>query len=468
MVEPLLSVREVVRLAVLIRRAAETVRRNREACVRLTEVVNLLHAIVEPLEDMDMSWTPGLRAALTSLEGALLRGHSLVTACQRERNFIYILFTARRLSNRLLKVKDDINAQIKIAHFAVSVTVLVNIRHSQRFLHPPPLEGYGVVMGSSNISGGSFSMNFVGIDIVKGNNDAPKPSRLRIFRPSELKAATNNFCEENVIGKDGSVTVYKGVLPDELVVTIKRYPDKSGKQRIKQYIHVFQLLLEHENIVKFLGFTHVDGSEMVVVEEYMPNGSLFEIINGSSQKLDWLSTFRVIRGVAKGVAYLHSKHVIHLDLNPANIVFDSSMNPKISTVERSKVLDGNVADAVSHELVGTLGYMAPEYLADGRISVKNDVFGLGVLLLHSISGMRSSLHDKHPITWAWEVREAQGMNGLLDFSCSNEHLLEIKRCMEIGLLCTQEFPEDRPTMPDVLEFLNRNEMLPTPKKPCFI
>ncbi|XBI50642.1 hypothetical protein VPH35_114021 [Triticum aestivum] len=291
---------------------------------------------------------------------------------------------------------------------------------------------------------------------------------LRIFHPVELDAATNNFSEENVIGKGGSATIYKGTLPEELVVTIKRYPDQSGPHSIQKYINVFQLLVEHENVVKFLGFCHVDGNEMLV-EEYMPNGSLFEIINGSLQKLDWLSTFRVIRGVAQGVAYLHSKHVIHLALNPANIVFDSNMNPKISNFEISKLLDINVSEAVSPGLVGAMGYMSPEYITDGIISMRSDVFSFGVLLLHSISGMRSSILDQHPITWAWGVREDEGMNGLLDSSWGSEHQLEeMKRCMDIGLLCTQEFPKDRPTMSDVVKLLNDNEMLPNPKKPCFI
>lgn len=467
MVDVVGSVKEVIKLALVVKTAADTVRHNKDACLELTNIVDLLGAILEPLENMDMSKKPMMRAALTSLERALRRGHNLVTDCQRKRNLIYTLLMARYLSKQLLKVKDDISAQMNIVNFAVGVAVLFTIRHdrpSQSSLHPPPRQGAGG-MDSSNISGESYLINYMGIDTVEGNDNAPP---LIIFHPYELEAATNKFSEENVIGKGGSATVYKGALPDELVVAIKRYPDQLGPQSIQQYINVFQLLIEHENIVKFLGFCHVDGSE-VVVEEYMPNGSLFEIINGSSQKLDWLSTFRVIRGVAQGVAYLHSKHVIHLDLNPANIFFDSNMNPKISNFERSRLLDENVAEAVSRELVGTMGYMSPEYITDGIMSMTSDVFGFGAILLHSISGMRSSILDEHPITWAWEVREAQGMNGLLDSSWFNEHQLEgIRRCMEIGLLCTQEFPKDRPTMPDVIEFLNGNEMLPTPKKPCFI
>jgi len=350
------SVKEIGKLVLEVKAAADAVRHNKDACVELTNIVDLLGAIIAPLEDLEMSKKPVMRAALTSLERALRRGHKLVTACQRERNFIYILFKARRLSRQLLKVKDDITHQMLIANFALNANthVLITIVHGRLFqssLHPPPLEGAGLI-DSSNISGESYSANYVGIHIVQGNGDAPSLSPLRIFDPVELEVATNKFSEENVIGKGGRATIFKGALSDELVA-IKRYPDQSGPQSIQQYVNVFQLLIEHENVVKFLGFCHVNGSEMLV-EEYIPNGSLFEIINGSSEKLDWLSTFRVIQGVAHGVAYLHSKHVIHLDLNPANVVLDYNMNPKISNFEVSKLLDKNVAEAGSNELVGTL------------------------------------------------------------------------------------------------------------------
>jgi len=472
-VDPVLgSVKEVAKLVLEVKAAADAVRHNKDACVELTNMVDLLGAIIAPLEDLEMSKKPVMRAALTSLEIALRRGHKLVTACQRERNFIDILFKAKGLSRKLLKVKDDITHQMLIANFALNANthVLITIVHGRLFQTsldpPPPLQGIGL-LDSSNISGESYSANYVGIHIVQGNGDAPSLSPLRIFDPVELEVATNNFSEENVIGNGTRATIYKGALAEELVA-IRRYPDQSGPQRIQQYINAFQLLIEHENVVKFLGFCHVDGSEMVV-EEYIPNGSLFDIINGSSQKLDWFSTFQVIRGIALGVAYLHSKHVIHLDLNPANVVLDYNMNPKISNFEVSKLLDKNDPEAGSLDLVGTLGYMSPEYITDGTIAMPSDVFGFGVLLIHSISAMRSSILEQHPITWAWEVREAKGMKGLLDSSWGNEQQLEeIKRCMEIGLLCTQEFPKDRPTMLDVVEFLNGNQMLPTPKKPCFI
>ncbi|KAM0835087.1 hypothetical protein ACQ4PT_063165 [Festuca glaucescens] len=463
MVDPVGSVKQVVKLALVIKEAADTVRHNKGACDKLRELVDILHAVVAPLENMDMaSWTPGMIAALRSLEAALRRGHDLVTACQKKRNIICSLFTAGRQSKRLLRVKDDISTQILIANFAVNVNasvLLVTIahhRHAQCSLHPPPLQ----VRPSHQCI---YSLQSKLIDSILSIY-----GYLRIFRPSQLEAATNNFSVENVIGKSDSAIIYKGALPNELIVSIKRYPDQLGTQSIKKYVHVFHLLLEHENVVKFLGFCHVKGSEMVV-EEYMPNGSLFEIINGSSRKMNWLSTFRVMQGVAQGLAYLHSKDIIHLDLNPANIVFDSNMNPKISNFERSKLPDKNIAEEMRHDLVGTMGYMAPEYIMNGSISMASDVFALGVLLLHCISGLRSSILDQHPIIWAWEVRQAHSMNGLRDSSWCGEHQLEeIRRCMEIGLLCTQEFPEDRPTMPDVLKFLNGNEILPTPKKPCFI
>ncbi|BAH95599.1 Os12g0248000 [Oryza sativa Japonica Group] len=191
------------------------------------------------------------------------------------------------------------------------------------------------------------------------------------------------------------------------------------------------------------------------------------------EQLDWSSRFRIIQGITQGIIYLHTHSgkptIVHLDLKPDNILLDLDMNPKIGDFGLAKVLKDDVVNA---SVRGTLGYMPPEYIVEGVISVKNDVYGFGVTLLQTISGMSYSGRDaRHQasIEWAWNVRLSGGIHKLFDPSlCDESQLKEIKRCMEIGLLCTQNKPSDRPTMPDVLEMLQGKKKVPTPKQPGYI
>lgn len=202
---------------------------------------------------------------------------------------------------------------------------------------------------------------------------------------------------------------------------------------------------------------------MLVVEEYMPNGTLSEIVDGSSRQLDWSSVFRIIRGIAQGVAHIHTKGIVHLDLKPANVLLDSDMNPKICDFERSKILnqeDEEVADErVTQELAGTLGYLPPEYIADGIFSFKHDVFSFGILLLQTIS--KSGL-VQDSTDWIRNALEGDDdADSLLGPSPRDEaELKEIKRCMDIGLQCAAKERADRPTMWDVVDMLDGKEEQP--------
>lgn len=308
---------------------------------------------------------------------------------------------------------------------------------------------------------------------------------------SEMEIATHHFATR--IGQGGSATFYKGVLRDGLEVAIRkhenahpnRYDDKPEMHRL---IHLCSML-EHKNIVKVLGYCdenrgvdlsnentpkEVVGAKeefLLLVEEYMANGNLSNFIYG--EQLDWSSRFQIIQGITLGIIYLHTHSgkptIVHLDLKPDNILLDSDMNPKIGDFGLAKVLED---DEINASVRGTLGYMPPEYIVEGVISVKNDVYGFGVTLLETISGMSKSGRDtRHQasIEWAWGKRNSGVMNKLFDPSlCDNSQLKEIKRCIEIGLLCTQKKLTDRPTMPDVLQMLQGTKKVPTPKQPGYI
>ncbi|PUZ45746.1 hypothetical protein GQ55_8G249700 [Panicum hallii var. hallii] len=316
---------------------------------------------------------------------------------------------------------------------------------------------------------------------------ATAKTRFTIFSLSKLEEATDNFLEDNIIGRGAFATVYRGVLHDGLVVAIKKiqYPYQLSRKHIcDKLTHVSKL--EHKNIVQLLGYGHgvletterfqdKKGSgfedDLFLVEEYMPNGSLDNIIQGS--QLDWSSRLLLIQGIAHGLHYLHEQQFVHLDLKPNNVLIDSGMNPKITDFGRARMLgqgDGATIRDTDYLLAGTMGYMPPEYIMEGIVSKMYDVYSFGVILLETISGMCGSKPTRRQssIAWAWVAREAGRMEGLLDPSlCFESQLHEARRCLEIGLLCTQSDRADRPSMLDVVEMLDTEKELPTPKQPKY-
>ncbi|KAF7032889.1 hypothetical protein CFC21_044021 [Triticum aestivum] len=422
---------EILRLALAIRQAADTVRQNREDCLEIQRCVNRLHGIMSSAirgTGTDMIANLAVSAALGDLERILRRALDLVTTCQR-RSTICHCFTAGRMSGQLLRVQRDIANQLLMVNFAQAPRSEDAVYDSIHFC----MEVTAAVSSSR--------------------------SRLRVFSMSELEAATNSFSCEQVIHDGDSVTVYKGVLPDGSVVAIKRSHDEKDL--------LFPVHLQHKNVVTSLGYCpHEQGK--LVVEEYMPNGMLSEMINEMSEQLDWPSTLQTVQGIAEGVAYLQTMRVVHPDLKPSNIFFDSDMNPKIGGLGKSKlVLEQGVAQIKTEELLGTVGNIPPEYISDGIISMKSNVFSFGVLFLRIISGMRGPVLNQHPIAWALGVWEARQTESFGPSPQDQSERKERERCICIGLLCTQMDPRGRPTMPDVLAMLNGQEELPSPELSCF-
>lgn len=460
--------REILRLALAIKQAANTVRQNKEDCFEIQQCVSRLHGILSLAAHgtgtgTDMTANSAVSAALGDLERSLRRALDLVTTCQR-RSTICHCFTAGSLSGQLLRVQRDIANQLSIVNFA-QVTFLVTrpLPREDPVYRPAALWDYWK----------NQENDFVHIPPTPSSEDAvfdsihfclevtaAVSSCLRVFSMAELEAATNNLSCEQVIQDGDGVTVYKGVLPDGSVVAIKRSHDEKDL--------LFPVHLQHKNVVTSLGHCRYEQGELVV-EEYMPNGTLSEMINERSQQLDWSFKLQTVRGIAEGVAYLQTMCVVHPDLKPSNIFFDSHMNPKIGGFGRSRLLlKQGVTQIKTEELLGTVGNIPPEYITDGIISMKSNVFSFGVLFLRIISGMRGPVLNQHPIAWALEVWEARQMESFDPSPRDRSELKERERCICIGLLCTQMDPRDRPTMPNVLEMLNSKEELPTPELSGFL
>ncbi|CAN1224404.1 G-type lectin S-receptor-like serine/threonine-protein kinase RKS1 [Linum perenne] len=315
--------------------------------------------------------------------------------------------------------------------------------------------------------------------IDRGSNVLAESSDLTIFTLSAIYAATENFSPTKILGQGGFGSVYKGCLPDGLEIAVKRLSKNSG-QGIEEFKNEIRLIakLQHRNLVKLLGCC-MEGDEQILVYEYMPNNSLDSFLFDESKKpcLDWRKRVDIILGVARGILYLHHDsrvRVIHRDLKTSNILLDEGMNPKISDFGLARIYKGDHISDKTIRVVGTYGYMSPEYAVFGKFSSKSDVFSFGVMLLEIISGRKISAFCKEDpslnlITYVWELwRENRALETIdltIMESCPPNEAL---RWIQIALLCVQEDPRNRPTMLTVILMLNGEACLPSPGQPAFV
>ncbi|XP_048325128.2 G-type lectin S-receptor-like serine/threonine-protein kinase At4g27290 [Ziziphus jujuba] len=304
---------------------------------------------------------------------------------------------------------------------------------------------------------------------------------LPLYDLATIASATNNFSSECMIGSGGFGPVYKGNLITGQEIAVKRLSQNSG-QGIKEFKNEVELIakLQHRNLVALLGCC-IQGEERILIYEYMPNRSLDHFIfdNKRSTILKWKKLFDIVMGIARGLLYLHrdSKlQIIHRDLKASNILLDSNLNPKISDFGLARIFgDDDEKEARTRRVVGTYGYMSPEYAIDGKFSVKSDVFSFGVLLIEIISrkkNRRFSHPDHHHnlLGHAWLLWNEGKALDLMDVSLNDSSIeySQVVRCIQVGLLCVQKFPHDRPTMSSIVYMLeNEGATLSRPKQPGF-
>ncbi|WCJ25096.1 Cysteine-rich receptor-like protein kinase 2 [Euphorbia peplus] len=299
------------------------------------------------------------------------------------------------------------------------------------------------------------------------------------YRYSDLKSATKNFKEENKLGEGGFGEVFKGTLKNGKIVAVKKLTVSQTRRAMEDFVSEVRLIsnVHHRNLVRLLGCCS-KGPELLLVYEYMANSSLDRFLFGKKH-LSWKQRFDVIIGTAQGLAYLHEQYhecIIHRDIKPNNILLDDDFQPKIADFGLARLLPDNQTH-LSTKFAGTLGYTAPEYAVHGQLSVKVDTYSYGVVVLEVISGRKSSDTITYPgsdylLKRAWKLHENGSHLDLVDESIDKDEYEaeEMKRIIDIALLCTQSSPSLRPTMSEVVVFLKSRGSIEhrAPTRPPFI
>ncbi|KAI9110332.1 hypothetical protein K1719_018774 [Acacia pycnantha] len=327
--------------------------------------------------------------------------------------------------------------------------------------------------------GGNAMISMVYGKANRNKKNGQERNEVEIFSFESIVAATINFSDSSKLGEGGFGPVYKGTLVDGQEVAIKRLSKSSG-QGLTEFKNEAKLMakLQHTNLVRLLGFC-IERDERILVYEYMPNKSLdFYLFDASRRNvLDWDKQFSIIEGIAQGLLYLHKYSrlkVIHRDLKASNILLDEEMNPKISDFGMARIFGLRESEENTNRVVGTRGYMAPEYAINGAISIKIDIFSFGVLLIEILSGKKNNSRfdlDRplNLIGYAWQLWNEGRALELIDYAineASSEN--KVERGIHIGLLCVQDQAKDRPSMLDVISFLSNDSIqLARPKQPAY-
>ncbi|EXB90894.1 Cysteine-rich receptor-like protein kinase 10 [Morus notabilis] len=287
----------------------------------------------------------------------------------------------------------------------------------------------------------------------------------KVFAFETLVAATRDFHATHKLGEGGFGPVYKGKLNDGREIAVKRLSHTSNQGR-KEFMNEAKLLarVQHRNVVNLLGYC-VHGSEKLLVYEYVPHESLDKLLFKSNKReeLDWKRRYDIICGVARGLLYLHEDShncIIHRDIKASNILLDDKWIPKIADFGMARLFPEDQTH-VNTRVAGTNGYMAPEYVMHGHLSVKADVFSFGVLVLELISGQRNSSFNlsvdaQSLLDWAYKLYKKGKSLDILDAVLAPTAVTEqVAMCIQIGLLCTQGDPTLRPTMHRVVVILSK-------------
>ncbi|XP_012479705.1 probable serine/threonine-protein kinase PIX13 isoform X2 [Gossypium raimondii] len=337
---------------------------------------------------------------------------------------------------------------------------------------PAHLSSNSTLLGSSN-KGNHSNLILIFVksrttDVVERAGSFPHPSSTRFLQYEELKEATNNFASASILGEGGFGRVFKGVLSDGTSVAIKRLTN-GGPQGDKEFLVEVEMLsrLHHRNLVKLVGYySSRDSSQNLLCYELVPNGSLESWLHGPlgvNCPLDWDTRMKIALDAARGLAYLHEDSqpcVIHRDFKASNILLENNFHAKVADFGLAKQAPEGRTNYLSTRVMGTFGYVAPEYAMTGHLLVKSDVYSYGVVLLELLTGrkpvdMSQPSGQENLVTWARPIlRDKDRLEELSDPGLGGKYPKEdFIRVCTIAAACVAPEASQRPTMGEVVQSL---------------
>ncbi|XP_010429930.1 PREDICTED: probable serine/threonine-protein kinase At1g01540 [Camelina sativa] len=289
----------------------------------------------------------------------------------------------------------------------------------------------------------------------------------------ELEVSTNGFADENVIGQGGYGIVYRGVLEDKSMVAIKNLLNNKGQAEREFKVEVEAIgRVRHKNLVRLLGYC-VEGAHRMLVYEYVDNGNLEQWLHGGGlgfkSPLTWEIRMNIVLGTAKGLMYLHEvlePKVVHRDIKSSNILLDKQWNSKVSDFGLAKLL-GSEMSYVTTRVMGTFGYVAPEYASTGMLNERSDIYSFGVLVMEIISGRSPVDYSRAPgevnlVEWLKRMVTNRDAEGVLDpRMVEKPSLRSLKRTLLVALRCVDPNAQKRPKMGHIIHMLEAEDLVTT-------